>query len=156
DAALDESLGKVRPGPAKRRGVLLGKYVADKMLAWRKADGSARRSAYRPGTEVGVWRPTPPGLKPALLPDWPGGTPFGVRSCSAFRPKPPPALTSADYTKDFNEVKSLGSRSSRTRTAEQTLIAWFWDDGEGTATPPGHWNQIAQVVARARGNTLAD
>jgi hypothetical protein len=42
------------------------------------------------------------------------------------------------------------------RTAEQTLIAWFWDDGEGSVTPPGHWNRIAQAVARARGTTTAE
>src|SRR5262249_27773452 len=35
-------------------------------------------------------------------------------------------------------------------------IAWFWDDGAGTCTPPGHWNQIARVVAMAKQNSMAD
>ena len=37
-----------------------------------------------------------------------------------------------------------------TRTKEQTEIAHFWADGEGTVTPPGHWNRIAQSVAADR------
>jgi hypothetical protein len=32
---------------------------------------------------------------------------------------------------------------SDTRTPEQLAIARFWADGAGTATPSGHWNQIA-------------
>jgi hypothetical protein len=136
--------------------VRLGQYAAEKVLAWRAKDGSRRKVAYTPSTEVGVWRPTPPGFKPALLPQWPSVRPFGIRDRTAFRPDPAPPLTSADYTRDLNEVKSLGSRDSTTRTAEQTIIAWFWDDGPGTATPPGHWNLIAQVVARRQGNTLPE
>jgi PAP2 superfamily len=39
---------------------------------------------------------------------------------------------------------------------EQTEIAKFWADGAGTFTPPGHWNQIAQDVARDNFNSLVD
>jgi hypothetical protein len=156
DRALDASLEGVPAGQSRDRGVRLGQYAAEKLLAWRKDDGSRRRVAYTPGAEVGVWRPTPPGYKAALLPQWPGVRPFGVRDVTAFRPEAPPALTSAAYTRDFNEVKRLGSRDSTTRTAEQALIAWFWDDGAGTSTPPGHWNRIAQVVAVRQGNTLPE
>jgi hypothetical protein len=126
------------------------------VLAWRRHDGSRRRVAYTPDTAVGLWRPTPPGFKAALLPQWPEVRPFGVRDVAAFRPEPAPALTSAEYTRDFNEVKRLGSRDSATRTADQTIIAWFWDDGAGTSSPPGHWNLIAQVVARRQGNTVPE
>src|SRR5207249_5447352 len=59
------------------------------------------------------------------------------------------------YAQAFAEVKALGRIDSPTRTADQTQIANFWADGAGTATPPGHWNVIAQDVARARGTTLA-
>ena len=77
---------------------------------------------------------------------------------SQFRPKPPPALTSADYTQAFHEIKAVGGNGTTTparRTAEQTEIALFWAGGAGTSTPAGHWNQIAATVARAAGNTLA-
>lgn len=51
-------------------------------------------------------------------------------------------------------MKAIGSKTSTTRTADQTQVALFWADGAGTATPPGHWNQIAQVVAEARHDTV--
>jgi hypothetical protein len=68
----------------------------------------------------------------------------------------PPALTSAQYAADLNEVKSLGAVNSTTRTAEQTNIARFWADGANTSTPPGHWNRIAQTVGTNAGNTVSE
>jgi len=52
-------------------------------------------------------------------------------------------------------VKQLGAIDSMVRTPDQTQIALFWADGAGTATPPGHWNLIAEDVAQAKQNTLA-
>ena len=77
-------------------------------------------------------------------------TPFVLQSGSQFRPGGPPAITSAQYTADFNEVKSLGSATSTTRTADQTQLASFWSDAGGTETPPGHWNTIASSIALAQ------
>jgi hypothetical protein len=68
----------------------------------------------------------------------------------------PPALTSAQYATDLNEVKSLGAANSSTRTADQTNIARFWADGANTSTPAGHWNRIAQTVGTAEGNTVSE
>ena len=72
-----------------------------------------------------------------------------------FRPLGPPALDSARYADAYNEVKANGSVASAMRTPDQTQTALFWADGAGTETPPGHWNSIAQDVAAARGNTMA-
>jgi hypothetical protein len=47
-------------------------------------------------------------------------------------PPPPPALTSRRYTRDFNEVKALGSASSSERSAAQTDTALFYS---GLANP---------------------
>jgi PAP2 superfamily len=156
DRALDESMADIADGQTKTQGMVLGNYVAEKVLDWRREDGSRRRAAHRPGTAVGVWRPTPPDFRPGLLPQWPAVAPFAVTNPSDFRAAPPPALTSREYTAGFQEVKGLGARDSTARTAEQTLIARFWADGDGTVTPPGHWNRIAQEAARQRGNALAD
>jgi hypothetical protein len=68
----------------------------------------------------------------------------------------PPALGSAAYAAALNEVKSLGRSTGSARTQDQTDIALFWADGANTSTPPGHWNRIAQDVAAAQGNTLAE
>jgi hypothetical protein len=76
-------------------------------------------------------------------------TPFVLDSGDQFRPAPPPALTSDSYAAAINEVESLGSATSTTRTAEQTEIGKFWN-------PPiqNFWNQIAQTVALAHHGDL--
>jgi hypothetical protein len=89
-----------------------------------------------------------------VVPQWRHVTPFGIPGDSAFRPPPPPALNSPEYTAAFNEVKSLGAANSTTRTAEQSQIARFWYGAAGTFTAGGYWNQIAQEVAVQRGNSL--
>ncbi|HKO84998.1 MAG TPA: hypothetical protein VJ140_10670 [Actinomycetota bacterium] len=33
-------------------------------------------------------------------------------------------------------------------------MAEYWEDGPGTVTPPGHWNQFAQWVARRDTNSI--
>jgi hypothetical protein len=156
DAALDASLQMVADGPAKRGGVALGQHVAEKILAWRANDGANRRVRYTPRVIPGLWRPTPPGNRAALLPQWRYLTPFAIPGTARFVPVAPPTLNSAEYTEAFHEVRELGGRDNSRRTAEQTLIAWFWDDGEGSVTPPGHWNQIAQSAARQRGLTPSE
>jgi hypothetical protein len=156
DRALDRALAELPDGAARDLGARLGQHVAEKVLAWRRTDGAERAGRHALGRGVGVWRPTPPGYRPPLLPGWVAVAPFAVTSGEQFRPKPPPELTSAAYAESFNEVKALGGRDSQTRSAEQTLIAQFWADGDGTVTPPGHWNRIAQDVARQRGTGLAE
>jgi hypothetical protein len=75
--------------------------------------------------------------------------PFVLERGDQFRPAPPPALTSDSYAGALNEVESLGSAASTTRTAEQTEIGKFWN-------PPiqNFWNQIAETVALARHSDL--
>ena len=52
--------------------------------------------------------------------------PFSLRSADQFRPSGPPRLDSRRWAHDYNEVKEIGSATSTTRTAEQTLAARFW------------------------------
>jgi membrane-associated phospholipid phosphatase len=153
DATLAADLVGIPPGRA-RLGTAVGQAVAQQILAWRSTDGSTAQLTYVPGTAPGDWQPTPPAFAPAVAPQWGSVTPFCIPSDSAFRPPPPPALTSADYTAAFNEIKSLGAANSSTRTAEQSQIARFWYGAAGTYTATGYWNQIAQEVAQQRGDSL--
>jgi hypothetical protein len=82
-------------------------------------------------------------------------TPFALASPSQFLPPPPPSVTSPEYAAALNQVVSLGAANSTTRTADQTQIALFWNDPGGTATPPGHWNEIAAQVALSHYDSLA-
>ncbi|GAA0912904.1 hypothetical protein GCM10009557_86850 [Virgisporangium ochraceum] len=54
--------------------------------------------------------------------------PFVIRDAADFRTPGPPALTSAAYARDVDEVQALGSATSAVRTADQTEAAIWWDD----------------------------
>jgi PAP2 superfamily protein len=154
DAALQSTLSRVRNRVALRTGVEWGQKVAGEIMLLRSMDGAATPIGYTPGTRPGDWQPTPPAFAPALLPQWGLVTPFGLASVIPFRPPPPPALSSAQWAEDCNQVKQLGANNSTERTAEQTLIAHFWANGAGTETPPGHWNRIAHTISDEYGLSL--
>jgi hypothetical protein len=156
DAALDDTLDHIPEGPAKDRGIALGQTVAEDILRWRSADAKAARSGYSSKIEAGRWRPTPPDHRAPLLPGWGNVACFALPDPADFRPPEPPALDSDEYAANFRSVRALGSERSTTRTRDQTEVAFFWADGEGTATPPGHWNRIAQAVAADRKMPLVE
>ena len=147
DALHGEILASIANGPQKTRGAAWGATVAEKILEWRRHDAADAPVDPPSGTDPGDWRPTPPLFLPYLLPHWGLVTPFALETGADFRPPGPPALDSARWADDYNEVKTLGAAVNSTRTAEQSLIAQFWADGAGTETPPGHWNSIAQAVS---------
>ena len=156
DALHAAILAAIPNGPQKTAGIVWGEFVANQILAARANDGSDALVPPPDGSGPGVWVPTPPAFSPYLLPQWGFVVPFGMSSSSQFRPPGPPSLDSDQYAADYNEVKELGAALGSTRTAEQTQIALFWADGAGTATPPGHWNSIAQIIAAGQGNTLEE
>jgi uncharacterized protein (TIGR03118 family) len=153
-ATFQSSLANVPDGQAKEDGIAVGRFVAEQTLIWRATDGANAFVPYTPGTNPGDWRPTLPAFAPAQTPQWPFVTPFALDSGSQFRPPAPPALTSAEYTVTYNEVKTLGRIDSTVRTPEQTEIARFWEAKAGTPQIAGYWNVIAENVAQSRGNTL--
>jgi hypothetical protein len=120
DAAYAASLAQIPEGRARTRGIAFGTRAADHLIRLRAHDGRNAPIFFTQPPAPGVWRPTPPGELPMLDP-WLGFvTPLLVRSATQFAPPAPPALTSARYTRHFNEVKALGSLTSTERTAEQT------------------------------------
>lgn len=160
DAAFAGALTHIPEGRARRDGIAAGRAAAAAMLTLRAADGATAQVAYTPGTQPGQWRPhpnpvpaNPPisdsalalGNLPAMLPQWGGMMPFTMRAAWQFRLRPPPALTSETYTRDFSEVKRLGGKQSSARTAAQAEIARFWYEGSA----PG-WNRVARVIAGQR------
>ena len=160
DQAYGASVARVADGPARNKGVAVGRAAGAAMLTLRKDDGATRDAPYTPGVGAGKWRPhpnpSPPnppianpdlarGYQPSNLPGWGNVTPFTLLSASQFWLPGPPALSSQTYARDYNEVKSIGGKVSTVRTADQTLIARFWFEG------PGAWNTIARTVAMERG-----
>jgi hypothetical protein len=150
DSDYTAELAKVPDGPAKDEGVAVGQTVAHDVLAIRADDGSATPAPpYVPGTSPGDFQPSPPNLPTAVFTTWGQVRPFVLASGSQFRVPPPPALTSPEYAAALNEVQSLGSATSTTRTADQTQIGLFWN-------PPiqNFWNGIADEVAAAHQSDL--
>ena len=80
-------------------------------------------------------------------------TPWAIPSAAQFPIPGPPALTSSQYTADFNEVKLLGSLNSVARTQAQTDLALFWNSSGG---PPYLWNRVATRLAAERHTTLSE
>src|SRR5215831_15255937 len=121
-AALATYLAPLPEGVAKSDGVKLGLAVAAKVLEARTNDGCDAPDAYRPRTTPGVYVPNAITLSSM----WPNMKPFAISSPSQFRPKPPVALDSKEWAKDYNEIKDYGGKISAKRTAEQTETALFW------------------------------
>jgi vanadium-dependent haloperoxidase-like protein len=128
DPAYVQSLGTIPDGQAKEDGVATGAFVARVFLRQRADDGFRVPVEYIPPDPPipGVWIPT--AQTPPLGTYMPNMTPFSLRSPSQFRPGGPPRLSSRRWAREYNEVKEIGSRTSTTRTAEQTLAARFWGE----------------------------
>ena len=145
DAAAQAALAAVADGPAKQAGVAAGEAAANAVLAARADDGAATPEAYRPHTTAGAYVPT---VMPAV-PQWPQRKPWLMTSASQFRPGPPPALTSVQWARDFEEVKSLGGKASAKRSAEQTEAARFWE-----YSLPAVYHGVLRSVALQPGRDL--
>ena len=146
DAAYQEFLAKIPEGPAKVAGVEVGAAAATQLLEQRAADGAMTQETYRPFTTAGVYVPT---TLPAV-PQWPGRHPcWNMTSASQFRPGPPPALGSALWARDYNEIKAVGARQGSTRTAEQTAMARFWE-----ATRPSIYHGVVRGIANLPGRDV--
>jgi hypothetical protein len=157
ETAYEKALAAIADGPAKTDGLAWGKRVAEAILAVRAKSGYDKPI---PGpfasTEPGKWRETPPGFRPPVLPHVSKVTPFVLTSPDQFRAPPPPALDSKQCAEELAEIARIGARDNAERTEEQTLTTPFWADDLGSCTPPGHWNVIAQDLARRNALSVPD
>lgn len=158
-AALDARLANVTDGLAE--GLGLGVTVAQRVLEIRADDGWNVVVTDTGRDEDGVWRPTGPGFRPGADPQWGDVDPFVVNDVENFRPDAPPSIltdtiTDDEYASDYERTLALGRADSTDRTADQSEIARFWQDGAGTETPAGHWTSIAAQVAEAEGLSLSE
>jgi hypothetical protein len=143
-------------------GVAVGEIAARGIIDLRANDGRfpPNQVPFTGGTDPGDWRPTesfigtppaPPSFAPMLTPWVANVTPFTLKSGDQWRAKAPPALTSREYTRDYNEVKAMGERFSITRTPEQTDFAIFW-----AANYTALWNRVVRELAAARVHNIGD
>ena len=155
-------------GKAKDLGVRWGRTAARKVLDMRTNDGGEPSEAnyylgrYERRTDSLRWRPTGPfyGARPGpafpsydrgLLPGQGRIKPWTMKSGSQFRVPDFHDPKSPEFAEEFDRIRRIGGADSTIRTAEQSEIALFWEDGPWGVTQPGHMLYIAMQVLQDRG-----
>jgi hypothetical protein len=149
----NNTLSEIPDGAAKTGGIAAGVAAADAMIEARQNDGRFGAPGFPlpavPGP--GQWRP----VLPAFANDpnaWLRNVkPFMIESASQFRTKGPWSLTSPQYTREFNEVKEIGSKTSTTRTEHQTDAVLYW-----AVHPGATWSRIVRMLDTREGLSTAD
>ena len=143
------ALGGVQE-PAVSAGIAVGQAAANGLIDDRTGDRD-ESITFTPGplTPSGWTFAPPPSLQSAQTPWVAVMRPFMLDSPSQFRADPPPALSSRQWAREFNEVKAYGAANSSVRSPEQTAIAKFWN-----ANAVNQSNQAFQDVALAHGMDL--
>ena len=153
----------------------IGNVCAQALLNYRHTDGSNQLGDLHPGAysdytgyvlvntvdtlnDPNKWQPLLVNGVPQtwLLPQWGLVKPFALTSGSQFRDfilaYGPAQYPHGSYRKQAIEVLHLSVRLNDTAK----VIAEYWADGPGSATPPGHWNIFAQEISRRDGHTIDD
>lgn len=130
-------------------GIDAGTAAAAAILAARANDGAATpHRSYSAPLVPGVYQPTPGSPAPQFE-GWAELEPFVMRYAAQFRSDPVEMMdvTSDEYTREFNEVKALGSQAVRAAApdSEPSRIARFWPAGGA------NWNSVARTIVAGRG-----
>ena len=144
DSALQASLSTIPAGARKEQGIALGMKAGNAILAMREGDGAMANPAVfiEPSTVPGVYNVVPP-FDFLFGSNYTTMKLFSLQTNDQFRSVPPPALTSELYTRDFNEIKSVGRLNSTTRTADQSAYAKWWYEFVELG-----WNRVARIKSQ--------
>ena len=119
-------------------GLELGRQVADRVIARARRDGFTRKWDGRRPRGFGYWAP-PPGSEARPVQPLAGSwRTWLMKDGKQFRAPKPPKLDSPEVREQARELVRIRDRL----TPHQKRIAQFWAGGEGTALPPGIWNQV--------------
>jgi len=160
-AHRDASIAAIKGGRPQSiaAGMAWGQEVADSIWNWRSTGGinpppppfvGALGIVGLPAA-IGVWRPTVPGNAYGAGPQFASMTPWVLERPSQFRPLPPHTLNSPEYATDYNEIKTMGTFTGSSRTADQSELALFW-----AGNTPLYWNRIASRIAAPRSDSLIE
>ena len=137
-------------------GVALGRAVAAAVAALAAADGmrgaggtpaqwQALADAAAARGEI-PWRSQEVPARPPMLPNFGQVRAWTMSAAevAAAQPPAPPSTSSEEMARELEEVR----RTVDGLTRGQLAVAHRWNDGAGTYTPPGHWNDIAAEHVR--------
>lgn len=150
EASYSAALAAIADGAAETAGISAGQAAAAAIIALRLNDGSATPNLpYTLAPGPGVHQPTAPNFPApanagyALIP------PFAMTGASQFRVDPGEIfdLTDEAYTRDYNEVKTVGELATRAAEpdSEETDIARFWPSGGA------NWSLVGRTIVAGRG-----
>ena len=157
-AERTNSLAQIPDSQSKDDGIATGDAAASAMIALRANDGSSPPQFKVPGAPVpGEWQATPScpivdGVAVGIAFQWQNISPFGIPSAGDFLLGPPPALTSNEYARVYNEVMTVGSANSTERPQDRANVALFY----AASSPTQVFNQAAQQVAQEQGRSLSE
>jgi hypothetical protein len=143
DPCLAAALGVTDPAItyAGNPGLQAGNEAAAALLPLYRPTFMSPIDPFIGGTGPGEWRPTP-GNTQGTNTFMAYSVPFALKSTRQFRPQPAPPLKSTVYTREYNEVKTLGSAMNSSRTPDQTDLALFW-----TGNPISTWFGALRTIA---------
>jgi hypothetical protein len=122
--AASDGMGAAAGTPAQWQA-LANAAIARGEIAWVSLESPPRPPMLANFGQVRAWMMTPTDIV-------------------AERPVPPPSTSSAQMQQEVAEVRDTVQNLTR----DQMAIAFKWNDGAGTYTPPGHWNDIAAEHVR--------
>ena len=151
DAALAATLAKVSDATAREGGIGVGRQAAEQTLKLRSGDGADAKPNYVPEAGSGKWQPTAPHNLPFTTVMWADVKPWVLRSPDEVPAPGPLAFDSATYQRDIDEVRRMGARHSKERTADQTAAAIF-----SSIKPAVLWSAAARTAVAARGGSVVE
>lgn len=135
--------------------------ISNGILDYARSDGYIQLSAmsrYQPADRPDAWQPTPPDWMAAIEPNWNTLRPFFLESAQQFTP-PPPTPFDQDPNSRFMALVREVYETGQNLTAEQRLIAEYWDCnpfavqhaghmmiGLKKISPGGHWMNICGLA----------
>ena len=153
---------------AKTLGIEWGRAVGRRVLEMRTDDGAEPSEVnyylgrYERRTDSLRWSPTGPfyGARPGaaflsfercLYPGHGRIKPWTMTHGSQFRASDFHDPASPEFAEEYGTIRLLGGADSPVRTAEESEIALFWEDGPWGITPPGHFIYLAVQLLQDRG-----
>lgn len=151
---LDESAdqvadSRVNAGANRRSdvdaGLELGRQVAEKVLAYARADGAEKPCTKKvPGPPPRYWAPPPGSVANPVQPCAGEWKTWVMSAGNQFRPGPPPTFGSPAFLASAQELITVKTAL----TEEQKKAATFWAGGQGTPLPAGVWMNVLLAYLR--------
>jgi hypothetical protein len=143
DTALAFAVGKVSDQASREMGQRIGLASARAVLEANRSGSRRVVSTGMSTNAIGTWDPKVPSF---FRPLDQGGRLWILPTVDAERPPGPPSLTSKRWAQDYEEVRRLGGKGARDRTAGQSALAQFW-------AQPSIWPPI-RILAETPGRSL--